>query len=501
MNDNSIKENYVLGHKRIHIAMLLITGLSVLGNVMLLLRGQQNYATWTTIGLCTLVAIAFLGASWAWVSNYPTSRWAAYVSMLSSILVLVQYQAFNNQNNSDFIIFFLPILLSILYLDYGPAIFTLLTVMIMEGILLVVFPALLPEKHVEQVLALRYTIFLQMGVIITFCAGVTRRLLQDSMQKENQVREGEERLSGLIQVIKEEAFRLVASIGKMSSSFQESRKGEEEVNRGIESVANAAALQAEEAQNTTKIIYDVAQALGDIAQHVQSVSQMSNAFQKAVDEGLQAVKKQIDLSADNMNVSSVASQTVAILDEKAAAIIGIVELISGFAGQTNLLALNAAIEAARAGEQGRGFAVVSEEVRKLAEESAKAASKIAGLIGEIQQQTQVTVQSILSITKIAGQQEQAVMLTQKLFNQIQKGSGDIDTAVQEVSAAVEELVASSDEVVEASGNINAASQETAAAIQQIAGSARLQSQAMEKIAEESKELQLMTNKLEAIIHK
>ncbi len=132
---------------------------------------------------------------------------------------------------------------------------------------------------------------------------------------------------------------------------------------------------------------------------------------------------------------------------------GFVALIRGIADQTNLLALNAAIEAARAGSAGRGFAVVAEEVRKLAEDSDRAASEVAERIKRLRGRTVSGAGSVRAASEILAAARERICRTEErletTLDRIRTASGAMETiaaATEEQAAAGEEMASAVSEV-------------------------------------------------------
>jgi methyl-accepting chemotaxis protein len=181
-----------------------------------------------------------------------------------------------------------------------------------------------------------------------------------------------------------------------------------------------------------------------------------------------------------------AARAVGTLSSDSETIGDFVETVSNIARQTNLLALNAAIEASRAGEHGRGFAVVAEEVRKLAEQSAKAAKETAGMVASVRETIATVVQTMTAgerevrdVGDVAAQAKAALDSMLSSIDHIATGvvgaatvSREQAAAMADLSHALEQSDAVSAQLGEQAGRASRAGAEQRTAMREVAGTAQ-----------------------------
>jgi len=232
-------------------------------------------------------------------------------------------------------------------------------------------------------------------------------------------------------------------------------------------VAGDAFRQAEELAatlNSVQVLTDAIQRVAESAREAEEVARSSAAL---ATKGGEAVQMTVAGILKIRETVSETSREVKRLGESSQEISKIVAIISSIASRTNLLALNASIEAARAGEAGKGFAIVADEVRQLADKSAKSLKDIEQIVMQIQSQTNTVMmamsqghQQVIEGTRLAEQAKRAL-------DDIIQVTNRIDVLVRSITADTVEQNETARAVAQVMRAVEHSAQETSTEAQKV----------------------------------
>jgi methyl-accepting chemotaxis protein len=333
-----------------------------------------------------------------------------------------------------------------------------------------------------------------------FGGGDLRPVTTGRMPREFQVladamRQMGERLRGIVGEVVGSADKIATSASDLSAVSEELAASSSQVSSAMLEISTGAESQRNELNATQSALERQRTATAEMADAAASVARLGEEIRTVADRHRNDIAAAGNTLLDVREVVRTTGTEVTQLAEQSSAIDDFVDLIKRISSQTNLLALNAAIEAARAGEHGRGFAVVAEEVRQLADESARAAEDVARTTRVIREQVEeVTATMAVGQAKVRGIESVAEGAARGLteivaaVEQVEQAASRVTRAAQENRGVTEQLGAQAQQVVSravshasSAEQVTAATEQQGASTQEMAAAAGVLLQAAEKL--------------------
>jgi len=259
-------------------------------------------------------------------------------------------------------------------------------------------------------------------------------------------------------------------VQQVKQAARQVSKGATDSESFARSLASDALRQAEELAATLNSVQVMTNSIQQVAKSAREAEEVARSASVTALKGGEAVERTVASILEIRETVAETTRKVKRLAESSQEISKIVALISGIASRTNLLALNASIEAARAGEAGRGFAIVADEVRQLADRSAKALKEIEQIVMQIQSETGSVMmameegqQQVIGGTKLAEQAKRALEDIIQVANRI-------DVLVRSIRADTVEQTETSRAVAQVMQAVELTAQETSQEAHRVSGS-------------------------------
>jgi len=290
------------------------------------------------------------------------------------------------------------------------------------------------------------------------------------------------RLRGVVGEVGRESQQLSGSASDFSAMSEEIAASSGEIAAAMVKISSGAEHQVRGMQEADQLLSRLRESSATNAEAAQRAVRLAEEIRRTALRYREDVEVARTTLLDVRGVVQTSSEEVRALVERSESITAFIDLIKQISSQTNLLALNAAIEAARAGEHGRGFAVVAEEVRQLADSSARAAEEVTQTVEFLHNQIRHVAETMQKgTTKVGGIESvaQAVVLG---LDSIGSAIGEVQTSATAVAQQAEDNRNVVGELAERTALVARAAGEHASSSEEVSAAAEEQTASTEDMA-------------------
>ncbi|MCP8967233.1 methyl-accepting chemotaxis protein [Ectobacillus ponti] len=307
-----------------------------------------------------------------------------------------------------------------------------------------------------------------------------------------------EKLQSIIREVAHSAETISTSSNQLTQSTGTTISSLDTIAKRVVQIAGNASESAAVVEETTNNLAGAAEFSAATVTASQNTAENSRRAKEAAEN---SADKIVDVVASINEIASSSQEVSVMIDElhsSSKKVGDIIQMITGISEQTNLLALNASIEAARAGEAGRGFTVVAEEIRKLADQSSRAAAEISELITENQVKSASAVKSVSLVEENVRTGVSRVSEVGESMQSIIQNMYDIVKQIEQIDVANGKQAESTEETEASISNISATSHKIARDTELISGSIEGQLGIMTEMERTAEQLAAMAGRLRAL---